>query len=118
MHWNNVPKFDYTLKKFDGYWDIADVDAFVDSELGNDSTGSGTATAPYKTISKVKSIGATKWAAGKVIMINGVFDESLTIDVAVRIVGAGGGEADWIDFDWTDPARRREIPALLAPIQY
>lgn len=32
--------------------------------------------------------------------------------------GAGGGEADWIDFDWTDPARRREIPALLAPIQY
>lgn len=91
MHWNNVPKFDYTLKKFDGYWNIADIDAFVDSELGNDSTGDGSATNPYKTISKVKSIGATKWAAGKKIMVNGVFDEVLTINVAVRIVGAGGG---------------------------
>lgn len=91
MHWNNVTKFDYTLKKFDGYWDIADVDAFVDSELGSDSTGDGSATNPFKTINKVKSIGVTKWTAGKVIMINGVFDELLNIDVAVRIVGAGGG---------------------------
>lgn len=91
MHWNNVPKFDYTLKKFDGYWNIADIDAFVDSELGNDSTGDGSATNPYKTISKVKSIGATKWAAGKKIMVNGVFDEVLSINVGVRIIGAGGG---------------------------
>lgn len=92
-----VQKFDYTAKSLmwssnkPVYWDASDVNAFVDSDLGNDSTGDGTSTKPYKTLSKVKSIGATKWAAGKVIMCRGLFDEQILIDVAVKIIGAGGG---------------------------
>lgn len=91
-----VQKFDYTAKSLmwsnnkPVYWDASDVDAFVDSDLGNDSTGDGTSTKPYKTLLKVKSIGATKWAAGKVIMCRGIF-ETIQINVAVKIIGAGGG---------------------------
>jgi hypothetical protein len=85
-------KFDYNAGQYTGnYWSLSDVDFFVDSDLGNDATGDGSSTKPYKTISKVKSLGAGSWADGKVIMVNGIFTENLTLDVYVRIVGCGGG---------------------------
>lgn len=97
-----VQKFDYVAQKLmwqsnpitglqePVYWDETEVSAFVDSDLGNDLTGDGSAALPWKTISKVKSAGATYWGANKVIMCRGFFIEPIQINSAIKIVGAGG----------------------------
>ena len=91
-----VKKFDYDLKKVVGYWDLTEIDYFVDSDLGDDSN-SGTydpitgIVSPFKTLAKVKSLGAGIWVAGITVMVNGIFDEVFSINVAARFIGAGGG---------------------------
>lgn len=96
-----VEVFDYTLQRYTGaYRPLASINAFVDSELWSDSTGTGTYDNPYKTIAKVKSIWASKWAAWKVIMVNWYFDELTTINVAVKIIGAGWGIGGRAIFAW------------------
>lgn len=98
-----VHKFDYVNKKLmyqnnpitglkePVYWDVADVNAFVDTEFGDDTTGNGTAAKPWKTLNKVAASGSNYWGTGKVIMLRGFNDSPFTINAAVRIVGAGGG---------------------------
>jgi len=86
--WQNNP---ITGLKEPVYYDETEIHSFVDSNIGNDTTGNGTAALPWKTLSKVKSAGATYWATSKVIMCRGYFSESLYINVAITIIGAGGG---------------------------
>ena len=87
---NNIRKFSYETGSYSGYWDTADVDYFVDSEAGSDLNDGDTPAAPFKTLSKVKSLGAEIWENGLVIMCWGQFTENLGIDKAVKIIGAGG----------------------------
>lgn len=121
-----VHKFDYVGQKLlyqnnpisglkePVYWDEDDVDAFVDSDLGNDTTGDGTAALPWKTLGKVKASGASYWAAGKVIMCRGYFTEILAINVAVKIIGAGGllGKA-WLTVTLGGGSNNAEFDNLL-----
>ena len=87
--WAFVPKFDYTIGNYNGFWQESEVNYFVDPIKGSDSNA-GTAAAPFKTLSKVKSLGTTYWKAGVVIFINGRLNETCDINVAARIVGVGG----------------------------
>ena len=96
-----LQKFDFTTKalvwqpnpitglKEPVYYDTTEANCFIDSAVGSDAYA-GTAAAPWKSLSKAKSAGATYWANGKVIMMRGVFDETCSIDVSVRILGVGG----------------------------
>jgi hypothetical protein len=73
-----------------GYWNTSDIDYFVDSESGSDTNDGLTPTTPFKTLSKVKSLGAGIWEDGLVVACWGQFTENLSIDKAVTILGAGG----------------------------
>ena len=87
--WAFTPKFDYTTGNYNGFWQEAEVNYFVDTIKGSDSNA-GTAAAPFKTLSKVKSLGSSYWKAGVVIFVNGRLNETCDINVAARIVGVGG----------------------------
>lgn len=87
---NNIRKFSYETGSYSGYWNIADVDYFVDSEAGSDLNDGLTPATPFKTLSKVKSLGAGIWENGLVVMCWGQFTENLTIDKVVTMLGAGG----------------------------
>ena len=87
--WAFVPKFDYTTGASNGFWQESEVNYFVDTIKGSDSNA-GTAAAPFKTLSKVKSLGTSYWKAGVVIFVNGRLNETCDINVAARIVGVGG----------------------------
>ena len=87
---NNIRKFSYETGSYSGYWNTADIDYFVNSEEGSDTNDGLTPSKPFKTLSKVKSLGAGIWENGLVIACWGQFNENLTIDKAVRIIGAGG----------------------------
>jgi len=87
---NNIRKFNYETGSYSGYWDTADVDYFVDSEEGSDLNDGLTPAEPFKTLSKVKSLGAGKWENGLVVMCWGQFTENLDINKVVKIIGAGG----------------------------
>ena len=87
--WAFVPKFDYTTGDYNGFWQESEVNYFVDTIKGSDSNA-GTAAAPFKTLSKVKSLGTSYWKNGVVIFVNGRLNESCDINVAARIVGVGG----------------------------
>lgn len=87
---NNIRKFDYYTGSYSGYWDTADVDYFSDSESGSDLNDGLTPATPFKTLSKVKSLGAGIWENGLVVMCWGQFTENLDINKAVKIIGAGG----------------------------
>ena len=97
--WAFVPKFDYTTGNYNGFWQESEVNYFVDTIKGSDSNA-GTAAAPFKTLSKVKSLGTSYWKAGVVIFVNGRLNESCDINVAARIVGAGGDNGRCV-FDGT-----------------
>jgi len=87
-----VPEFNYATGKYTGdYYDWSSFASivFVDSDLGNDSTGLGTEASPWKTLTKAHNDVAT--VTGTIIVINGIFTESLNITKQVRIIGAGGG---------------------------
>ena len=87
---NNIRKFSYETGSYSGYWDTADIDYFVDSEDGSDTNDGLTPAESFKTLSKVKSLGAEIWKNGLVIACWGQFTENLTIDKAVTMLGAGG----------------------------
>jgi hypothetical protein len=87
---NNIRKFSYETGSYSGYWDTADVNYFVDSEEGSDLNNGLTTATPFKTLSKVKSLGTGIWENGLVIMCWGQFTENLIIDKVVKIIGAGG----------------------------
>lgn len=87
---NNIRKFSYETGSYSGYWDTADIDYFVDSEIGSDLNNGLTPATPFKTISKVKSLGTGIWQNGLVIACWGQFTENLVIDKVVTILGAGG----------------------------
>ena len=87
--WAFVPKFDYTIGDYNGFWQESEVNFFVDTIKGSDSNA-GTAAAPFKTLSKVKSLGTTYWKNGVVIFVNGRLNETCDINVSARIVGVGG----------------------------
>ena len=87
---NNIRKFSYETGSYSGYWAIADIDYFVDSEEGSDLNNGLTPATPFKTLSKVKSLGAGIWENGLVVACWGQFTENLSIDKAVTILGAGG----------------------------
>ena len=97
--WAFVPKFDYTTGDYNGFWQEADVNFFIDTIKGSDSNA-GTAAAPFKTLSKVKSLGTSYWKAGVVIFVNGRLNETCDINVAARIVGVGGDNGRCV-FDGT-----------------
>ena len=97
--WAFVPKFDYTTGNYNGFWQESEVNYFVDTIKGSDSNA-GTAAAPFKTLSKVKSLGTSYWKAGVVIFVNGRLNESCDINVAARIVGVGGDNGRCV-FDGT-----------------
>ena len=97
--WAFVPKFDYTTGGYNGFWQESEVNYFVDTIKGSDSNA-GTAAAPFKTLSKVKSLGSTYWKNGVVIFVNGRLNESCDINVAARIVGVGGDNGRCV-FDGT-----------------
>ena len=97
--WAFVPKFDYTTGVSNGFWRESEVNYFVDTIKGSDSNA-GTAAAPFKTLSKVKSLGTSYWKAGVVIFVNGRLNESCDINVAARIVGVGGDNGRCV-FDGT-----------------
>jgi hypothetical protein len=83
-------EFDFTTGRYTGdYYDLSTIDWFVDSDLGNDSTGTGSATNPWKTIGKLISDGSV--INGHRVMINGIFTENTTISKQLRIIGCGGG---------------------------
>ena len=98
--WAFVPKFDYTTGDYNGFWQESEVNYFVDTIKGSDSNA-GTAAAPFKTLSKVKSLGSTYWKNGVVIFINGRLNETCDINVAARIVGVGGDNGRCV-FDGTN----------------
>ena len=87
--WAFVQKFDYTIGDYNGFWQESEVNFFVDTIKGSDSNA-GTAAAPFKTLSKVKSLGTSYWKNGVVIFVNGRLNEACDINVAARIVGVGG----------------------------
>lgn len=87
---NNIRKFSYETGSYSGYWAIADIDYFVDSEVGSDLNNGLTPATPFKTLSKVKSLGAGIWENGLVVACWGQFTENLTIDKVVTMLGAGG----------------------------
>ena len=97
--WAFVPKFDYTTGNYNGFWKESEVNFFVDTIKGSDSNA-GTAAAPFKTLSKVKSLGTTYWKNGVVIFINGRLNEICDINVAARIVSVGGDNGRCV-FDGT-----------------
>ena len=99
VKWAFVPKFDYTIGDYNGFWQESEVDYFVDTIKGSDSNA-GTAAAPFKTLSKVKSLGTSYWKAGVVIFVNGRLNETCDINVAARIVGVGGNNGR-CEFDGT-----------------
>lgn len=87
---NNIRKFSYETGSYSGYWAISDIDYFVDSENGSDLNDGLTPATPFKTLSKVKSLGAGIWENGLVVACWGQFTENLVIDKAVTFLGAGG----------------------------
>jgi len=97
--WAFVPKFDYTTGDYNGFWQESEVNYFVDTIKGSDSNA-GTAAAPFKTLSKVKSLGTSYWKNGVVIFVNGRLNETCDINVAARIVGVGGDNGRCV-FDGT-----------------
>jgi hypothetical protein len=87
-----VREFDFATGRYTGaYYDWTSFTSvvFVDSELGNDSTGLGTEANPWKTLTKAHNDSGT--TTGTRIVINGIFTENLSISKQVRIIGAGGG---------------------------
>lgn len=97
--WAFVPKFNYTSGDYEGFWQESEVNYFVDTIKGSDSNA-GTAAAPFKTLSKVKSLGTSYWKAGVVIFVNGRLNEACDINVSARIVGVGGDNGRCV-FDGT-----------------
>ena len=87
---NNIRKFSYETGSYSGYWDTVDINYFVDSEVGSDLNDGLTPLTPFKTLSKVKSLGAGIWENGLVVACWGQFTEYLIIDKAVTFLGAGG----------------------------
>lgn len=87
---NNIRKFSYETGSYSGYWNTADINYFADSEEGSDLNDGLTPATPFKTLSKVKSLGAGIWENGLVVACWGQFTEYLTIDKVVTILGAGG----------------------------
>jgi hypothetical protein len=83
-------EFDFTTGRYTGdYYDLTTINWFVDSDLGNDSTGTGSATNPWKTIGKL--ISDSSVVTGHRVMINGIFTEDTIITKQLRIIGCGGG---------------------------
>ena len=111
--WAFVPKFNYTIGNYDGFWQESEVNYFVDTIKGSDSNA-GTAAAPFKTLSKVKSLGTSYWKDGVVIFVNGRLNESCDINVAARIVGVGGDNGRCV-FDGTGALYVR---ATVGPVIY
>lgn len=87
---DNIRKFSYETGSYSGYWNTADINYFVDSEKGSDLNNGLTPATPFKTLSKVKSLGAGIWENGLVVACWGQFNENLAIDKAVTFLGAGG----------------------------
>ena len=87
---NNIRKFSYETGSYSGYWNTSDINYFVDSEEGSDLNDGLTPATPFKTLSKVKSLGAGIWENGLVVACWGQFTENLVIDKAVTFLGAGG----------------------------
>lgn len=98
-----LQKFDFTAKALvwqdnpitglrePVYYDETDFNSFVDTALGNDSTGNGTAALPWKSLGKVKASGASYWGVGKKIALRGFVTEYLEINTGIEIYGFGGG---------------------------
>lgn len=89
-------EFDWTLGIYTGrYYNIAQAGIqarFVDSHFGNDTTNTGTPTAPYRTLSRaITDLNATG-ANGSRIFMNGIFSENLpTQTFWYEYIGCGGG---------------------------
>jgi hypothetical protein len=91
MQWI-AKEFDFISGKYTGdYYDLSTINWFVDSDLGSDSTGNGSATDPWKTIGKLISTASV--ITGHRVMINGIFTENTTITKGLRIIGCGGGRS-------------------------
>ena len=87
--WAFTPKFNYATGNYEGFWQESEIKYFVDTIKGSDSN-TGTASLPFKTLGKVKSLGTGIWENGLIIMVNGTLNENCDINKAVRIVGTGG----------------------------
>lgn len=87
---NNIRKFSYETGSYSGYWNTANINYFVDSEVGSDLNNGLTPSTPFKNLSKVKSLGAGIWENGLVVACWGQFTENLDINKAVTFLGAGG----------------------------
>ena len=87
--WAFTPKFNYATGNYEGFWQESEIKYFVDTIKGSDSN-TGTASLPFKTLGKVKSLGTGIWENGLIIMVNGMLNETCDINKAVRIIGTGG----------------------------
>ena len=88
-------EFDWTSGRYTGrYYDIAQAGitrVFVDSFYGTD-TNAGTATAPFRTLSRAITVLNSTGANGSRIFMNGIFSETLpTQTFWYEFIGCGGG---------------------------
>ena len=90
-------EFDWDTGRYTGrYYDIAEagiVAKFVDSFYGDDSTGDGSSSTPYKTLGAAITDLNSTGANGSRIFMNGIFSENLPARTyAYHYIGCGGGK--------------------------
>lgn len=89
-------EFDWDTRRYTGrYYDIAEagiVAKFVDSYYGDDSTGDGSSSNPYKTLGAAITDLNSTGANGSRIFMNGIFSETLPAQTYwYEFIGCGGG---------------------------